>query len=152
MYKIVAADVRAPRDGKFIEAIGHYNPLTNPRTLVVDEERALYWLKVGAKPTDTVRDLLSQAGVLYRLHLERKGKSEEEIQQLLTEWKQQKEQALVSKVNKKQLRKERKKAEAAKQDSAEDETAEAASEATEAVAETAEPEAAKESSEPGESA
>ena len=64
MYRVVVADHRAPRDGDFIEIIGHYNPMTDPETFVVDEEKALKWLKHGAKPTDTVLRLLSKAGVM----------------------------------------------------------------------------------------
>jgi len=64
MYRVVVADHRSPRDGEFIEIIGHYNPLTDPETFVVDEEKALKWLKHGARPTDTVLRLLSKVGVM----------------------------------------------------------------------------------------
>jgi len=64
MYRVVVADHRSPRDGAFIEVIGHYNPLTEPETFVVDEEKALKWLRYGAKPTDTTLRLLSKAGVM----------------------------------------------------------------------------------------
>ena len=64
MYRLVVADQRSPRDGAFIEIIGHYNPLTEPETFVVDEEKALKWLKQGAKPTETVLRLLSKAAVM----------------------------------------------------------------------------------------
>ena len=64
MYRVVVADHRSPRDGDFIEIIGHYNPLTEPETFAVDEEKALKWLKHGAKPTETVSRLLSKAGVM----------------------------------------------------------------------------------------
>ena len=63
-YRIVVADARAPRDGRCIEEIGTYNPLTNPATVNVDVEKAQAWIKNGAQPTDTVRDLLKNAGVL----------------------------------------------------------------------------------------
>lgn len=79
IYKIVAADARSPRDGKFIEAIGLYNPLTNPASIDIKEERALYWLNNGAQPTDTVRSLLSKKGILLERHLRRKGLPEEKI-------------------------------------------------------------------------
>ena len=69
-YKIVVADSRAPRDGKFIERIGSYNPNTNPATIDLDFERALYWLNVGAQPTDTTRNILSEQGVLLMKHLQ----------------------------------------------------------------------------------
>lgn len=63
-YRIVAADVRAPRDGRFIEQIGYYNPVSDPIELKVDAEKAEKWLKTGAQPTDTVRALLKKTGVL----------------------------------------------------------------------------------------
>ena len=63
-YRIVVADSRSPRDGRFIEEIGTYNPLTAPAELKVDAERAQAWIKTGAQPTDTVKRLLKQAGVL----------------------------------------------------------------------------------------
>jgi len=68
-YHIVIADSRAPRDGKFIERIGSYNPNTNPATIDLKFDRALYWLQVGAQPTDTVRNILSEQGVLLKKHL-----------------------------------------------------------------------------------
>ena len=70
-YHIVVADSRAPRDGKFIERIGTYNPNTNPATLDLDGDKALAWLNDGAQPTDTCRAILSYKGILYRKHLER---------------------------------------------------------------------------------
>lgn len=63
-YRIVVADSRYPRDGRFIEEIGTYNPLTNPAEVKVDAERAQSWIKQGAQPTDTVRGILKRAGVL----------------------------------------------------------------------------------------
>jgi small subunit ribosomal protein S16 len=81
IYKIVAADSRSPRDGKFIEAIGLYNPLTHPSILEINEDRALYWLNNGAQPTNTVRNLLSQKGILLEKHLRKKGASEEKIKE-----------------------------------------------------------------------
>jgi small subunit ribosomal protein S16 len=68
-YFIVVADARAPRDGKFIQKIGTYNPLTVPATVQLDRQRALDWLHKGAQPTDTVRRILSYKGVLYLKHL-----------------------------------------------------------------------------------
>ena len=63
-YRIVVADSRAPRDGRFIEEIGTYNPMTNPSTVTVDAEKAKKWIANGAQPTDTVRDLLKKNGVI----------------------------------------------------------------------------------------
>ena len=68
-YSIVIADVRAPRDGKFTEKIGTYNPNTNPATVNLNFERALYWVETGAQPTDTVRNILSNEGVYLMKHL-----------------------------------------------------------------------------------
>jgi small subunit ribosomal protein S16 len=68
-YFIVVADARAPRDGKFIQKLGTYNPLTIPATIQLDRQKALEWLNKGATPTDTVRRILSFKGVLYLKHL-----------------------------------------------------------------------------------
>ena len=68
-YRIVVADARAPRDGKFIQKIGTYNPLTVPATVQIDRQKSLEWLHKGAQPTDTVRRILSYKGVLYLKHL-----------------------------------------------------------------------------------
>lgn len=70
-YHIVVADSRAPRDGKFIEILGNYNPNTNPATINLDHDKALSWLGKGAQPTDTCRAILSYKGVLYKSHLDR---------------------------------------------------------------------------------
>ena len=68
-YHVVVADSRAPRDGRYIERIGSYNPMTNPATIDLDFDRALYWLNVGAQPTETVNRILSYEGVLLKKHL-----------------------------------------------------------------------------------
>ena len=73
-YRIVVADSRSPRDGRFIEKLGYYNPLKNPAEIVVDEEITLKWLNNGAIPTDTVRNLLSKAGVMKKFHDLKQGK------------------------------------------------------------------------------
>ena len=72
-YRLVVADARAPRDGAFINVIGHYNPLTDPETIVIDEEKALNWLRQGAQPTDTAARLLAKAGIIEESEA-RKGK------------------------------------------------------------------------------
>lgn len=66
-YRLVVADSRSPRDGRFIEEIGYYDPTKNPTVINVKEERALYWLKNGAQPSETVRSLLNKAGVIAKL-------------------------------------------------------------------------------------
>ena len=91
LYKVVAADARSPRDGKFLEAIGTYNPLTNPHTVDIKEERALYWLNAGAQPTDTVKSLLKQKGIILKRELIRRGISEDKIQAEMENWVKLKE-------------------------------------------------------------
>ncbi|MDE7386587.1 MAG: 30S ribosomal protein S16 [Muribaculaceae bacterium] len=97
-YPIVIADSRAPRDGKFIERIGSYNPNTNPATITLNFERALYWVNVGAEPTDTVRTILSQEGVLLMKHLQggvKKGAFDEaEAERRFAAWKAKKQAAI----------------------------------------------------------
>lgn len=94
VYRIVIADSRAPRDGKFTEKIGVYNPNTNPATVDLNFDRALYWVEVGAQPTDTVRSILSHEGVYLMKHLRggvKKGAFDEATcQKRFDEWKQKK--------------------------------------------------------------
>ena len=73
-YRIVAADSRYPRDGKFIEVVGTYNPVDEKNALTINDEKAIKWLKDGAQPTDTVRNLFSKAGVMEKFHNEKQGK------------------------------------------------------------------------------
>ena len=70
-YRVVVADQRAPRDGRFIEAIGKYHPLNDPSLIEIDEERALHWLRVGAQPSNQVRNLMSRVGIWERFVTER---------------------------------------------------------------------------------
>lgn len=72
-YRIVVSDSRSPRDGRFVEEIGTYNPLTDPAQVTIQEERALYWLQTGATPSDSARHLLSEKGVMKRFHELRQG-------------------------------------------------------------------------------
>ncbi len=73
-YRLVAADARAQRDGAFLERLGHYNPLTDPADVVIDEEKALKWLRRGAQPSDTAKRLLSKSGILMKFEYERLGR------------------------------------------------------------------------------
>ena len=73
-YRIVAADSRFPRDGRFIETVGTYNPLTTPAEIKIDEEKAMKWLNNGAIPTDTVKNLFSKAGIMEKFHNKKQGK------------------------------------------------------------------------------
>ncbi len=86
-YDIVAIDGRARRDGASIERVGYIDPMTTPKNVVLDVSRALYWLSVGAQPTDIVQQILSREGVLLHRHLTFKGKSEEEINAAVAEHK-----------------------------------------------------------------
>ena len=99
-YSIVIADVRAPRDGKFTEKIGTYNPNTNPATVDLNFERALYWVNCGAQPTDTVRNILSREGVYMMKHLMggvKKGAfSEADAQTKFDAWKANKQNGLAT--------------------------------------------------------
>ncbi|MBQ9664875.1 MAG: 30S ribosomal protein S16 [Bacteroidaceae bacterium] len=94
-YSIVAADARAPRDGRFIEKIGTYNPNTDPATIDLNFERALYWVLVGAQPTDTVHSILSKEGVYMKKHLlggVKKGAFDEATAEAkFNAWKQEKD-------------------------------------------------------------
>ena len=73
-YRLVVADSRSPRDGRFVEQIGTYNPLTTPAEIKINEELALKWLNNGAIPTDTVKNLLSDAGIMKKFHESKMGK------------------------------------------------------------------------------
>lgn len=90
IYKVVAVDSRAPRDGKFIEAVGIYNPKTNPHHLEIDEERAMYWLGVGAQPTHTVKSLLRQKGITLKSELIKRGLPDELIEAEMKKWRESK--------------------------------------------------------------
>jgi small subunit ribosomal protein S16 len=93
IYKVVAADSRSPRDGKFLEAVGIYNPLTKPHTVDLKEERVNYWLDKGAQPTDTVKSLLSQKGINLKRDIAKRKLSDEKADALLKSWQTLKEAA-----------------------------------------------------------
>ena len=113
-YHIVVADSRAPRDGKFTEKLGTYNPLTNPAQINIKFDRALYWYSVGAQPTDTARSLLSKTGVMMKYHLMRgvqKGAmTEEQAEIKFQNWMKEKEAkaANLVKANEEKARGEKK--------------------------------------------
>ncbi len=108
IYKVVAADVRSPRDGKYIEAIGSYNPKTDPAKVEFKEDRILYWLSCGAQPTQTVKNLLSENGILLKRELTKQGLSEADIAAKMEEWQKLQDGKLASKkekiANKKQAK------------------------------------------------
>ena len=99
-YSIVIADARAPRDGRFTEKIGTYNPNTNPATVDLNFERALHWVMVGAQPTDTVRNILSREGVYMKKHLlggVAKGAFDEaQAEAKFNAWKENKQSGLAT--------------------------------------------------------
>lgn len=103
-YHIVVADARAPRDGKFIEKLGVYNPMTSPATIEIDREKAYDWLMKGAQPTDTARAILRFKGVLYKKHLMRGVKkgalTTEEADAKFAEWVAEKDVKIAARVEK----------------------------------------------------
>ena len=102
LYDIIVADSRSPRDGKFIEKLGTYNPGTHPATVKIDDEKAFGWLMNGALPTDTVRELLSEKGIMFKKHLQigvNKGAiKQEDADKKLADWKSKKEASALKKV------------------------------------------------------
>ena len=112
IYKMVAADSRSPRDGKFLEAVGFYNPLTKPHTLELKEDRILYWLNVGAQPTHTVKSLLRQQGITLKKELISKGFDEEKVKSELENWQKMKEAGSKKRTEKKLSKKAKAKQEA----------------------------------------
>jgi small subunit ribosomal protein S16 len=102
-YHIVVADSRAPRDGRFIENLGNYDPNTNPATIELNFDKALDWVLKGAQPTDTCRAILSYKGVMYKKHLlegvKKKAFTEDEAESKFTSWLKQKEDKIQSKRN-----------------------------------------------------
>ena len=103
IYDVVVADARAPRDGRFIEKLGSYNPNSNPAFISIDEERALKWVMDGAQPTDTARAILSYRGVMYKKHLQvgvNKGAiTQEDADKKFEAWMNEKEAKVQGKVD-----------------------------------------------------
>lgn len=101
MYDVVVADARAPRDGRFIEKIGTYNPITNPASIVLKDDRAFHWLMNGAQPTDTVKAMLSYRGIMLKKHLQigvvKGAITQEQADAKLAEWMQAKEAKIQGK-------------------------------------------------------
>lgn len=93
-YRIVAVDSRVRRDGAYIEKIGHYNPLTRPAEVILDDQKALKWLNEGATPSDTVRNLLSRRGLMLAFDLQKHGVQEEEIWSKVAQYRLEKEEKL----------------------------------------------------------
>ncbi len=114
IYKIVAADSQAARAGKFLEAVGTYNPRLNPMLIEVKEERVLYWLKRGAQPSDTVRSLLQRTGFWLRWGLMRRGADESTIANRFEQWQMMQEEKHKREAEKKARRKAARKAKPAR--------------------------------------
>jgi small subunit ribosomal protein S16 len=100
-FDVVVTDARAPRDGRFIEKIGTYNPLTNPATIVLNDDKAFEWLMKGAQPSDVVKAMLSYRGIMMKKHLQigviKGAISQEVADKKLADWKQDKESKIQSK-------------------------------------------------------
>jgi len=101
MYDVIVADARAPRDGRFIEKIGTYNPLTVPASIVLNDDRAFHWLMNGAQPSDTVKAMLSYRGVMLKKHLQigviKGAITQEQADSKLAEWVKSKETKIQAK-------------------------------------------------------
>ena len=102
-YDVIVADARAPRDGRFIEKIGIYNPSTNPASITLSDDKAFDWLMKGAQPSDTVGRMLSYRGILYKKHLQigviKGAITQEQADAKLAEWKKAKESQILSKTD-----------------------------------------------------
>jgi small subunit ribosomal protein S16 len=102
-FDVVVTDSRSPRDGKFIEKIGTYDPLTVPATITLNEEKAFHWLMNGAQPSDTVKAMLSYRGVMLKRHLQigvvKGAITQDQADQKLADWKKAKEEGIKSKVD-----------------------------------------------------
>ncbi|MFC4875042.1 30S ribosomal protein S16 [Negadavirga shengliensis] len=103
IYDVVVADARAPRDGRFIEKIGTYNPNTDPASININNDRALKWLMNGAQPTDTVKAMLSYRGVMLKKHLQigvvKGAITQEQADEKFQAWLEDKEKAIAAKVD-----------------------------------------------------
>jgi small subunit ribosomal protein S16 len=109
-YQIVAADGRSPRDGKFLEVIGHYSPTARPHAVTIEKDRVAYWLNVGAQPTATVRSLIRGTGLLHEMNLKRRGVSETDIASQMELWQQKEADRRKKRLNSKLRRRQNKKA------------------------------------------
>lgn len=101
MYDVIVADARAPRDGRFIEKIGTYSPLTNPASIDLKDDRAFHWLMQGAQPTDTVKAMLSYRGIMLKKHLQigvvKGAITQDQADQKLADWLKAKESKIQTK-------------------------------------------------------
>jgi small subunit ribosomal protein S16 len=139
-YRIVVADSRSPRDGRFIEQLGYYDPLKEPADIKVDTEKVLDWFSKGAKPTETVKSLFSRVGIMETWHQVRQGKSYDELRHIEDEARKRMEaSAAMLRRKKDEVKAAKKAADKADEGEAEPAADEAGSEATGAEEEAAEP-------------
>ncbi|MDI6402183.1 30S ribosomal protein S16 [Balneolaceae bacterium ANBcel3] len=110
-YHIVVADVRSKRDGRIIEDLGRFSPTQEPNLVQLKEDRVVYWVKNGAQASNAVRTILKKEGIYYRIHLEGWGKSEEEINEIIGKWKQEKGEKQATPVSRSEKMKQQLKAE-----------------------------------------
>jgi len=113
VYKVVAADMRSPRDGRYIEAVGSYDPNMNPMKLSFKDERIIHWLSKGAQPTDTVRSLFQRSGLWLRWSLMKRGADDAKIQGVMERWQMAQADRMKRDAERKARRIERKKKAAA---------------------------------------
>lgn len=144
-YRIVAADSRSPRDGRFIEMIGTYDPIASPHLVNCEEERVFYWLKNGAQPSDTVRSLLRREGLWLKWTLLKQGADEAKIAQEMENWQKAQEEK-----SRRVVEKEKKAAEEAKKKAEEKQKEEAKAEEAEEPKKAAAPAAEAEAEAPAE--
>ena len=148
IHHIVVADSRKPRDGRIIEDLGRFDNITPKNQLELNRDRAVYWLEQGAQPSDTIRSIFKKQGIMYEMHLIRWGKTDEEIEEALTEWREKREakeekvptrkerqQALLEAEEKEFQKQLKKKAEEAAREKAKQEALAAAEEERERAAE-----------------
>ncbi len=109
VYRVVAADMRSPRDGRYIEAVGSYDPNLNPIKLNFKDDRIVYWLRKGAQPTDTVRTLFQRSGLWLRWSLMKRGADEAKIQSMMERWQLAQQDRMKREAERKARRLERKK-------------------------------------------
>lgn len=145
IYRLVATDSRNRRDGRFIENLGQYRPMNESDKAAFKEDRVLYWLRVGAQPSTTVRSVLSKEGTLLKWHLEKKAIEPARAEEIFTTWKTQRDEKAARKLSEKQnaVSAKRKAAEEAKRKAEEDAAASAKAEADAAAKAEADAAAAK---------
>ncbi|MFZ5433760.1 MAG: 30S ribosomal protein S16 [Calditrichota bacterium] len=111
-YRIVVMDSRNRRDGAYLEKLGTYDPLQTPESVKVSEERVLHWLRLGAKPSDTVRSLLAKQGIMHRFDLTKRNTPSERVEEAMTKWREGSAARAARKADRKTQRRKTKEAQA----------------------------------------